>query len=138
VLGSLATFPNLHPWYANLAKPVFTPPNWVFGPAWTALYTLMAFAIWRVIQVQPGAKLRMPAISFFFIQLILNAAWSWMFFAAQSPAFGLLNIVPQWITVLGTCYLFCRLDRLAGWAIFPLVVWVSFAVILNLTIWRLN
>jgi tryptophan-rich sensory protein len=135
--GQLATFPNLAPWYAGLAKPSFNPPNWVFAPVWTMLFVLMAFAVWRVLRLPQGSVRRL-ALALFFIQLALNAAWSWMFFAAQSPLLGMINIVPQWLIILATIITFHRLDRLAAWCIFPLAVWVAFAGVLNLAIWRLN
>lgn len=135
--GQLATFPNLAPWYAGLAKPSFNPPNWVFAPVWTMLFVLMAFAVWRVLRL-PQRSVRRLALALFFIQLALNAAWSYMFFAAHSPLLGMINIVPQWLIIVATIITFHRLDRLAAWCIFPLAVWVAFAGVLNLAIWRLN
>ena len=74
----------------------------------------------------------------FFIQLALNAAWSWMFFAAHNPALGMVNIVPQWLIIIATIVAFYRLDKIAAWCLFPLAAWVAFAGVLNLAIWRLN
>jgi len=85
-VGQLATYPNLAPWYAGLAKPSFNPPNWVFAPVWTTLYVLMAFAVWRILRLPQVSAARRLALSLFFIQLALNAAWSWMFFGAKSAA----------------------------------------------------
>jgi tryptophan-rich sensory protein len=136
-LGQLATFPNLS-WYAELVKPPFNPPNWVFGPVWTVLYGLMAFAAWRVMRLPQTARARHLALCLFFIQLALNAAWSWMFFGANSPLLGLLNILPQFLVALATAGVFYRLDRIAGWCMLPLAAWVGFAAVLNLSIWRLN
>lgn len=137
VLGQLATFPNLTPWYAGLAKPSFNPPNWVFGPAWTTLYLLMAFAAWRIMRLPPTPEQR-SALILFWAQLALNVAWSWMFFAAHSPLLGLINIVPQLALVIMTCVAFSRIDRLAGLALVPLVAWVGYATALNAAIWWLN
>jgi tryptophan-rich sensory protein len=136
-LGQLATFANL-PWYAGLTKPSFNPPNWIFGPVWIALYGLMAFAAWRIMRLPRVVYGRHLAISLFFIQLTLNAAWSWMFFGAHSPLLGAVNIVPQFLMVIATAVVFYRLDRPAGWCLIPLVAWVGFASILNVSIWRLN
>lgn len=86
-LGQLATYPNLIPWYAGLIKPSFNPPNWVFGPVWTALYALMAFAAWRILRLPLASAARRLAVCLFFIQLALNAAWSWMFFGANNPLY---------------------------------------------------
>jgi benzodiazapine receptor len=136
-LGQVATYPNLVPWYANLAKPVFTPPNWLFGPVWFALYAAMAVAAWRVLQ-QSKSSGRSIALLLFFGQLLLNVAWSWMFFAAQSPLLGLLNIVVQFLAIVATLVVFMKLDRVAGWLLVPLAIWVGYAAILNFEIWRLN
>jgi|SRR5664280_595362 len=91
VVGQLATYPNLASWYAGLVKPSFNPPNWVFGPVWTTLYLLMAFAVWRILRLPAESAERRWALSLFFAQLALNAAWSWMFFAARNPLLGLIK-----------------------------------------------
>ena len=135
--GQIATYPNLAPWYAGLAKPSFNPPNWLFGPVWTALYALMALALWRLLRLPPTPARRVSLI-LFFVQLALNAAWSWMFFAAQSPLLGLINVVPQWLTVVATAIAFMRLDRVAGWCLVPLALWVGYASLLNAALWWLN
>jgi len=137
VLGQIATFPNLAPWYAGLTKPSFNPPNWIFGPVWTTLYALMAFATWRIMRLPPTPA-RRTALILFFCQLVLNAAWSWMFFAAHSPLFGLLNIVPQFILIVATIITFRRLDGIATLCITPLAAWVGYASLLNFAIWWLN
>lgn len=138
LIGQLATYPNLASWYAGLVRPVFNPPNWVFAPVWTILYALMAFAAWRILRLSQASAARRRALSLFFIQLALNAAWSWMFFGANNPLLGLINIVPQLLAILATAIAFHRLDRIAGWCLFPLVAWVAFASALNVEIWRLN
>ena len=137
VVGQIATYPNLAPWYASLTKPSFTPPNWIFGPVWTTLYLLMAFSVWRILRL-PDGSMRRTALTLFFIQLALNAAWSWMFFAANSPLLGLVNIVPQFALIVATVVLFYRLDRLAAYCLLPLSAWVAFATVLNFSIWLLN
>ncbi|GAB2179107.1 TspO/MBR family protein [Dongia sp. agr-C8] len=136
ILGQIATFPHLEPWYAGLAKPSFNPPNWLFGPTWTALYLLMGFALWRVLR--SAAPLKRVAVLLFYGQLLLNAAWSWMFFAAENPGAGLANIIPQWFMVVATAAAFWRVDRIAGLCLIPLVAWVGFATALNFELWRLN
>lgn len=114
VLGQIATFPNLAPWYAGLIKPAFNPPNWVFGPVWTMLFVLMAFAVWRVLRLRGRTPARRLGLTLFYSQLALNAARSWMFFNAHSPLLGLLNIVLQLAVILTTVVAFLRLDRVAG------------------------
>ena len=137
VVGQIATYPNLAPWYAGLTKPSFNPPNWVFAPIWSTLYLLMAYAVWRILRL-PASAARRRALAVFFIQLTLNAAWSWMFFAAHSPILGLLNIVPQFALIVATVTSFSRLDRLAAYCLVPLAAWVAFATVLNFSIWILN
>ena len=97
----------------------------------------MAFALWRILRM-PDSRPRRIALILFFIQLALNAAWSWMFFAAHSPILGLVDIVPQLAVIVMTIIAFHRLDRLAAWCLVPLAAWVAFATVLNFSIWRLN
>jgi len=137
-LGQIATYPNLFPWYAGLNKPSFNPPNWVFAPVWTMLYALMAFALWRILRVQKWSKHRNYALGLFLFLLVLNAAWSWMFFGAHSPLLGLINIVTQFIVILATIFAFVRLDLLAAACLLPMAAWVAFAGVLNTGIWLLN
>jgi benzodiazapine receptor len=138
VVAQVATYPNLAPWYAGLVKPSFNPPNWVFGPVWTS--ALSNDGICRVAHsAAAGGICRARwALGLFIAQLALNAAWSWMFFAANDPLLGLINIVPQILVILATIVAFYRLDRMAGWCLVPLAAWVSFATILNFAIWKLN
>ena len=138
VIGQLATYPNLAPWYAGLIKPSFNPPNWVFAPVWTTLYVLMAFAVWRILRRPEASAERRWALILFFAQLALNAAWSWMFFAAHNPLLGLINIVPQILVILATIVAFYRVDKIAAWCLVPLAAWVCFATVLNFAIWKLN
>jgi len=138
IIGQLATFPNLAPWYAGLTKPSFNPPNWIFAPVWTVLYFLMAFAAWRVLRLPEISTTRRLALTLFFLQLMLNAAWSLMFFGAHSALLGMLNIVPQWMLILGTAAVFYRLDKIAAWCLLPVAAWVAFAIVLNFMIWTLN
>ncbi|HLH95670.1 MAG TPA: TspO/MBR family protein [Xanthobacteraceae bacterium] len=137
LLGQISTYPNLAPWYANLAKPWFNPPDWIFGPVWTLLYVLMAFANWRILRLPPSSD-RTRALSLFFGQLALNAAWSWMFFAAHSALLGLIDIIPQLALIIITAAAFYRIDRIAGLSLIPLAAWVGYAILLNFAIWRLN
>jgi tryptophan-rich sensory protein len=137
-IGALATYPNLTPWYAGLVKPPFNPPNLVFAPIWTTLYVLMAFAVWRVLRFRRKTSARRAGLTLFFVQLTLNAAWSWMFFGAHNPALGLINIILQLAVIVATILVFLRFDRVAAWCLMPLAVWVAFATVLNVAIWSLN
>ena len=138
IVGQLATYPNLARWYAGLVKPSFNPPNWVFAPVWTTLFVLMAFAVWRILRLPKASSARRLALTLFFIQLALNAAWSWMFFGAHNPLLGAINIIPQFLVILATVVAFHRLDRIAAWCLVPLAAWVAFASVLNIAIWQLN
>jgi translocator protein len=137
-IGQLGAAPNLTPWYAGLVKPAFNPPNWVFAPVWTTLYLLMAFAVWRVLRLRRRTPARRLGLTLFFVQLALNAAWSWMFFGAHSLALGLVNIVPQLAVIIATVIVFLRLNRITAWCVLPLAVWVGFATVLTFAIWSLN
>ncbi len=137
-VGSRATLPAIPTWYAGLAKPAFTPPNWVFGPAWTVLYALMAAAFYRVLG-QPRLRAgRVAAITVFLAHMALNALWSVLFFRLRDPLAGLADIVPLCGLAALTAILFGRLDRTAGWLMVPNLLWVSFAAALNWSIWRMN
>jgi benzodiazapine receptor len=138
LIGQWATYPNLAPWYAELVKPSFNPPNWVFAPVWTALYALMALAVWRVLRSDAAWAQKRAALALFFCQLVLNALWSVLFFGLRSPLAGLIEIVPQWILIVMTIVRFWRLDSIAALCLSPLGLWVAFAALLNFEIWRLN
>ncbi|PLP60782.1 TspO protein [Mesorhizobium loti] len=138
LLGQWATYPNIATWYAGLIKPSFNPPNWIFAPVWTTLYVLMAYAVWRVLRGAGKLGERRVALTLFFVQLALNALWSWLFFGLHNPLAGLLNIIPQLLIIVATILRFRRLDSLAAWCLVPLAAWVAFAVLLNAEIWRLN
>ena len=137
-IGSVFTQQAIPTWYATLAKPAFNPPNWVFMPVWTLLYILMgvaAFLVWR-----KGLENRQVRIAliFFLVQLILNASWSVFFFGLQSPLYGLIVIVVLWVAILFTSLSFYRIYRPAGILLWPYLLWVTFAAVLNESIWLLN
>lgn len=138
LLGNAATMPNIAPWYAGLAKPPLTPPNWLFGPAWTALYVLMGVAFYRILRLDPATPGRARAIWLFLAQLLLNAGWSFAFFAAHSPLAGLAVIVPLEAAILATILAFRPLDRIAARCLIPYALWVAFATWLNAGVWVLN
>ena len=136
-IGSSATLPNIPGWYAGLAKPWFTPPNGVFGPAWTALYILMAIAFYRILGT-PRGPIRTRAIAIFLAHMALNALWSIAFFGNRSPALGLADIALLWPVALANVALFWRQDRVAGALMMPNLLWVTFAAMLNIAVWRMN
>ncbi len=124
-------------WYAALNKPSWNPPSWVFGPAWTLLYTLMAVAAWRVWK-RGGFAAQARPLGLYFIQLGFNAAWTPVFFGAQETGWALVIITLLWLAILLTLISFWRARRSAGWLLLPYLLWVTFASSLNFMIWRLN
>jgi tryptophan-rich sensory protein len=132
-VASLATVPNIPGWYAGLHKPSFNPPNGIFAPVWTALYVLMAIAAWRVWRKAGLRPLRLYAV-----QLILNGAWSFIFFGAHAVGAALAEIVLLLALVLAVTASFWGKDRIAGLLFLPYAAWVLFALVLNAAIWRLN
>jgi tryptophan-rich sensory protein len=122
-------------WYAVLNKPSWNPPAWLFGPAWTLLYTLMAVAAWLVWK-RAGVSSRPLAL--YFVQLALNAAWTPIFFGSHQLGWALVEIVGLWIAILLTLLSFRRVNSTAGWLLVPYLAWVTFAATLNCTLWRLN
>lgn len=137
-VGSVFTNPAIPVWYAALKKPPFAPPNWLFGPAWTALYILMALASWLVWKQGITAPPVKTALIFYLVQLLLNALWSLLFFGLRSPVAGLIDIGLLWVTILVTAVLFFRVSKAAGAMLLPYLGWVGFAALLNAAIVRLN
>ena len=136
-VGSLYTSPAIPGWYASLQKPAWNPPNWVFGPVWTLLYLMMAVAAWLVWRERGFAGATLP-LALFFLQLVLNAFWSIIFFGWRNPALALVEIFFLWAAIFATMLAFWRVSHAAGWLMWPYLLWVTFAGFLNLTIWRLN
>jgi len=137
-IGSLFTRASLSTWYTTLNKPSFNPPDAVFGPVWTALYLLMGislYIVWR--RVSHGREVKI-ALVLFAIQLILNTLWSFLFFGLRSPLAGFVDILLLWVAILFTLLLFFKLSRAAGILLLPYILWVSFAIVLNASIWLLN
>lgn len=138
VAGSVFTFPNITTWYAALNKPAFTPPNWVFGPVWLTLYTLMGISLWLIWEKKAEKKKRDAAFCVFGAQLALNASWSFLFFGLRSPFAGLVILLTL-ITMLGyTMFRFYKIDRRATYLLVPYLLWVMVATYLNFGVWVLN
>jgi len=124
-------------WYARLQKPAWNPPNWIFGPVWTALYMIMAVAAWLVWK-RGGFAGQRVALSLFLIQLLFNALWSPLFFGLRHPALAFVDILLLWLALLGTVITFWKALPLAGALLVPYLAWVTFASALNFALWRLN
>lgn len=137
LIGSAFTIAAIPTWYAQLNKPSFNPPNWLFAPAWTLLYTLMAVALYLIWKRGLNEKTK-PAIVIFLIQLSLNILWSYLFFFLKAPGVAFIEILVLWLAILTTIIKFYSLNKTAGLILIPYLAWVSFASVLNFFIAKLN
>ncbi len=126
-------------WYVHLNKPFFNPPNWVFAPVWTLLYVLMGVAAGKIWNTEGVSKeIIKKALLFFSVQLALNALWSYLFFGLHNPLLALLEIILLELMIYETYIQFKKIDKNAGYFLFPYMAWVGFATILTASIWWLN
>lgn len=140
LLGSFFTVSSVSTWYVSLAKPSFNPPNWIFGPVWLLLYTLMGisiYLIWQDIKWYKKKKVK-KAWKLFWIHLIFNASWSIIFFGLHSPGLAFVNIVVLWTLIAILMTKFQAINKVATYLLVPYWFWVGFAVVLNFSIWKLN
>lgn len=138
-LSSIVTQSSIKTWYPTIAKPSFNPPNWVFAPVWTLLYIMMGIAagmVWNKLETKK--ELVKKALSFFIIQLLLNALWSYLFFGLKNILLASIEIVLLWLIIYETYYIFKQLDKKASYLLIPYLAWVSFATILTGSIFWLN
>jgi tryptophan-rich sensory protein len=138
-LSSLVTRDNIPTWYATINKPSFNPPNWVFAPVWTLLYIMMGYAagrIWNNLETNRDNVKR--AFIFFLVQLILNALWSFLFFGLKNPMLSFFEILLLWAMIYETYCQFKKVDKIASYFLIPYLAWVSYATLLNGSIWYLN
>ena len=136
-IGGAVTTPKIATWYAALAKPSWNPPNWIFGPVWSVLYLCMAIAAWLVWR-QGGLAGAATPLALFAVQLVLNLAWSWLFFVFENPGLAFVDIVLLWAAIATTMVAFWFRSAIAGILFVPYLAWVSFAAVLNFVVWRLN
>ncbi|MBI4080622.1 MAG: tryptophan-rich sensory protein [Candidatus Levybacteria bacterium] len=137
IIGSFFTINSVNTWYTTLEKPFFNPPSWVFGPTWTILYLLMGISLYLVWNSK-NTKEKKVGLKYFYIQLVLNALWSIVFFGFKSPPLALIEILTLWIMIFLTIRSFLKINKNAAYLLFPYIAWVSFATILNLFIVILN
>jgi benzodiazapine receptor len=126
-------------WYPTLVKPSFNPPNWIFAPVWSTLYIMIGIAaglVWD--RIESNATLVKKALVVFAIQLALNALWSYLFFGLHNPMLAGIEIVLLWLMILETYTQFSKINKIAGYLFLPYLAWVSFAMVLNASIWWLN
>jgi translocator protein len=137
-IGGVVTAGSVTTWYPTLVKPSWNPPTWLFGPVWTALYLMMAVAMWLVWKSDPKFQtIKTPAL-LFGAQLLLNVAWPFLFFGAKSPGLAVIIILALWLTIAATIFAFALHSRVASFLLVPYIAWVSFASALNISIWQLN
>ena len=138
-LSSVVSRDSTDPWFDNLVKPSFNPPDWIFSPVWTTLYIMMGLAaglVWDKIEEQRETVRK--GIIFFWIQLALNALWSYLFFGLHNPLLALIEIVILWLMIYETFIQFNKVNKVAGYLLIPYLLWVTFATVLNGSIWWLN
>lgn len=152
IIGSLFTAPNISTWYAELARPQLSPPNWLFAPVWTTLFALMGIALFLVYEkrssfaqyagtARGSQNIRtwwVFGIVIFFVQLVLNTLWSIIFFGFRNPGAAFGEIIILWLAILATIIAFFKISKTAGWLLVPYLLWVGFAAYLNYSIWVLN
>ena len=136
VIGGLASATSAED-YARLEQPSWAPPSWVFGPVWTLLYAMMAFAAWLVWRSGPWSETR-PALTAYAVQLVLNAAWTPLFFGMGWRGLAFAELTVLWLVLLTTIALFLRRSTVAGWLLLPYLTWTTFALCLNFAVWQLN
>ena len=135
-IGGFFTSTSVLTWYVDLIKPSFNPPSWVFGPIWTILYLLMGIALY--LFWIDKSKNKKPAFIAFGAQIFLNAFWSVLFFGIQKPFYAFIDIIVLWISILITIIYFYRTKKMSAYLLIPYILWVSFAAVLNFSIYILN
>lgn len=138
IIGALFTQQAIPEWYFYIQKPLFSPPNWVFAPVWTLLYLLMGIAAYLVWRLGLSRKDVKSALAIFLLQLVLNSSWSIVFFGGRSISGGMIVIVLLWLAILWTMRSFYAVSKPACFLLIPYIIWVSFALILNLALLTLN
>lgn len=136
IVGTIFTVKNIPYWYANLNKPSFSPPNWIFGPVWIVLYLLMGISLY-LNWVNKGAQAKFN-VRLFFVHLIYNAIWSPIFFGARNPLLALMVIAVMWLLIVLMIVKFHKTNKTSAYLLIPYLLWVSFASVLNYFVWKLN
>ncbi len=137
-VGSVFTRPSIPGWYAGLVKPSFNPPNWIFAPVWTTLYVLMGLSAFLVYEKGLKKNEVKKALGVFAVQLVLNALWSIVFFGAHMILGAAVLIVVLWALIAASIWLFSRISKAAAYLLVPYILWVSFATVLNISLYVLN
>ena len=133
-IGGFFTASSVSTWYVTLNKPAFNPPSWIFGPVWTILYLMIGMSLY-LVWINKYNKI---AFTVFGIQLFLNALWSILFFGLQNPLLALVEIIFLWASIFITIIYFYKLNKISAYLLVPYILWVTFAAILNFSIFILN
>ena len=136
-LGSFFTASSVDSWFTTINKPSFNPPGWIFAPVWTTIYILIGLSFYLVWRNNFG-EARKKVISVYFMQLLFNLLWSVLFFGLKSPLLGLIDIIILLILIIANTIIFYKISKTAGYLLIPYLLWVSFASILNFSIFLLN
>lgn len=137
LIGAIFTTPQINAWYSTITKPSFNPPNWIFAPVWTVLFFMMGLSLYLIL-TKPSSKVKSLGLTFFFMQLVFNLLWSFLFFSIQNPFYAFIEIILLWIVILMTIYYFAKVEKTAAYLLIPYIAWVSFAAVLNYSIWKMN
>lgn len=138
LIGGIFTSSAITGWYSTLLKPGFNPPNWLFGPVWTILYLMMGLALFLIIDSGERQYKIKSASGIFLLQLVLNLLWSLIFFGLKRPDLAFGEILLLWLAILWTIVSFRKISRQAALLLIPYLAWVTFAALLNFSLWRLN
>jgi translocator protein len=136
--SSYFTITGVDSWYTTIQKPSWNPPNWIFGPVWTTLYVLMGISLFLIWKAGTSKETKRSALILFALQIIANFFWSFIFFDQHQMGLAFAEIIVLWLLILLTIFSFAKINKVAAWLLVPYISWVSFAAILNFTIWRLN
>jgi len=137
-IGAIFTTPAIQGWYSTIQKPSFNPPNWLFGPVWTSLFFLMGVSLYFILEKDLKDKEIRRGLGIFVFQFVLNVLWSFIFFYLQKPFYAFLEIIVLWFAILATIIQFQKIDKKAAYLLWPYLLWVTIATILNFSVWRLN
>ena len=138
LVGSFFTARAISVWYADLIKPSFNPPNWIFGPVWILLYILMGVSVYLIWQKCEKDKITKAALWIFWIHLFFNASWSIIFFGLQNSGLAFINIIIIWLFIIILIIKFWPINKWSSYLLMPYLLWTSFASLLNYFIWYLN
>jgi len=138
ILGSFATRNSITNWYAHLSRPSFTPPDWTFGVVWPVLYVMMGISAFLIWNMDINRRQVRVALGVFALQLILNGLWTPIFFGLHLIGVALVEIVMMWAAILLTILTFWKVSKPAALLLLPYILWVSFAVVLNASLFLLN